>query len=357
MTAMTEVTENGLMAGAEESKESVTAVGKGEISLLEDFENTLKISQDVGLTERAASEESDTGEKLEQDDLQQYGPTVCSPAADPSSAGSKWEVGAQCQAVWSEDGLVYPATVLSVDGDYCTVRFHGYGNEEDMALSSLMSPSTVLQTQENCQHWKPGSRCRAVYSEDGLVYPAVVLWVKGQHCCVRFDHYNNEEDQDISSLLSPEELHGTTKGGRKTSSTSSNSDGKRRRRREESQAERGGERRLAGRDGQQNCSWVKEIADHQIKVEREAEEKKRDEAGHSFSVFPPFPPPPQSGSGQDPLSFVPPPPPPLWMFGEKVSNVAASVDTTSSMLMLWYMCGFHTGSYMAQQLFKSNSKD
>ncbi|XP_026202271.1 survival of motor neuron protein-like isoform X3 [Anabas testudineus] len=296
MTAMTEVTENGLMAGAEESKESVTAVGKGEISLLEDFENTLKISQDVGLTERAASEESDTGEKLEQDDLQQYGPTVCSPAADPSSAGSK--------------------------------------------------------------HWKPGSRCRAVYSEDGLVYPAVVLWVKGQHCCVRFDHYNNEEDQDISSLLSPEELHGTTKGGRKTSSTSSNSDGKRRRRREESQAERGGERRLAGRDGQQNCSWqVKEIADHQIKVEREAEEKKRDEAGHSFSVFPPFPPPPQSGSGQDPLSFVPPPPPPLWMFGEKVSNVAASVDTTSSMLMLWYMCGFHTGSYMAQQLFKSNSKD
>lgn len=45
--------------------------------------------QDVGLTERAASEESDTGEKLEQDDLQQYGPTVCSPAADPSSAGSK----------------------------------------------------------------------------------------------------------------------------------------------------------------------------------------------------------------------------------------------------------------------------
>lgn len=64
---------------------------------------------------------------------------------------SQWEVGAQCQAVWSEDGLVYPATVLSVDGDYCTVRFHGYGNEEDMALSSLMSPSTVLQTQENCQ--------------------------------------------------------------------------------------------------------------------------------------------------------------------------------------------------------------
>lgn len=58
------------------------------------------------------------------------------------------------------------------------------------------------------QDWEPGSRCRAVYSEDGLVYPAVVLWVKGQRCRVRFDNYNNEEDQDLSGLLKPNELHG-----------------------------------------------------------------------------------------------------------------------------------------------------
>lgn len=58
------------------------------------------------------------------------------------------------------------------------------------------------------QDWKPGSRCRAVYTEDGLVYPAVVLWVKGQRCRIRFDHYNNEEDQNVSGLLKPDELHG-----------------------------------------------------------------------------------------------------------------------------------------------------
>lgn len=61
------------------------------------------------------------------------------------------------------------------------------------------------------QDWKPGSQCRAVYSEDGLFYPAVVLWVKGQRCRVRFDDYNNEEEQDVNCLLSPSELYGPSR--------------------------------------------------------------------------------------------------------------------------------------------------
>lgn len=47
-----------------------------------------------------------------------------------------------------------------------------------------------------------------MYSEDGLVYPAVVLWVKGQRCRVRYDIYNNEEDQDVGALLGANDLHG-----------------------------------------------------------------------------------------------------------------------------------------------------
>lgn len=61
------------------------------------------------------------------------------------------------------------------------------------------------------QDWRPGSRCRAVFSEDGLVYPAVVLWVKGQHCRVRYDDYNNEEEHNVNHLLSPDELHGPSR--------------------------------------------------------------------------------------------------------------------------------------------------
>lgn len=46
---------------------------------------------------------------------------------------------------------MYPATVVSVDGERCRVHFNGYGNEEDMELSSLKGLSTALQTQENSQ--------------------------------------------------------------------------------------------------------------------------------------------------------------------------------------------------------------
>ncbi|XP_071328950.1 survival motor neuron protein-like isoform X4 [Trachinotus anak] len=298
---MSEPTEHGVLHGAAGPVEPDPAA---ETSLVQTFENTLEISQDVKLC--AASEETNSREKLEDEQ------TVCLPAAETSTTESKWVVGDQCQAVWSEDGLVYPATVVSLSGERCRVCFNSYGNEEDMELSALQRLKAAPHTQrQNAQDWSPGSRCRAVYSEDGVVYPAVVLWVKGQRCRVRFDDYNNEEEQDISSLLSPDELHGplraTTKGSSWKSTSTSHFD-RRRGRREENQEER--------RRDQQSCS-------------------------------------------RDPLSFMPPPPPPppLWMFGGKESRGSTGVDSTSSMLMLWYMCGFHTGSFMAQQLLRSNSKD
>ncbi|XP_022614768.1 survival motor neuron protein-like [Seriola dumerili] len=306
---MTEPTENGVTDRAVEPVESEPAAVKDETSLVETFENTLEISQ-VSFSFFSLTEEKGSREKLEQED----GQTICLPAAETSTSESKWEVGAPCQAVWSEDGLVYPATVVSLDAERCRVHFNSYGNEEDVELSALqrLRAAPVWLTFMS-QDWSPGSRCRAVYSEDGLVYPAMVLWVKGQRCCVRFDDYNNEEEQDISSLLNPDELHGasrsTTKGSSWKSISTNNSDWKRGRR-EEKQEERRGERR----------------------------------DDHSFFW--------------DPLSFIPPPPPPpLWTFGGKESSSSTGVDSTSSMLMLWYMCGFHTGSFMAQQLLRSTSKD
>ncbi|XP_019133357.1 survival motor neuron protein isoform X3 [Larimichthys crocea] len=227
---------------------------------------------------------------------------------------SQWVVGSQCLAVWSEDAQVYPATVLSVDGERCRVCFHDYGNEEEVELSTLRQSDTATQRQ-NSQDWKPGSQCRAVYSEDGLVYPAVVLSVKGQRCRVRFDNYNIEEEQEVSNLLNPDELHGPSR-----------------------------------------ISTAKQVKQSLSQTNVDREEKKRDAekpTNHSFPFFPPFPPPPQSSSA-DPVTFIPPPPPPpLWTFGRKESGV----DSASNMLLLWYTCGFHTGCYMAQQNFRSSSKD
>lgn len=157
----------------------------------------------------------------------------------------QWTVGALCWAVWAEDGREYLAEVVSVDSKCCRVRFCGYGNEQEVELSALRKPDTSASTLQGCQvphtythtistvhcilytepavgshmmrnlsvsqDWRPGSRCRAVFSEDGLVYPAVVLWVKGQHCRVRYDDYNNEEEHNVDHLLSPDELHGPSR--------------------------------------------------------------------------------------------------------------------------------------------------
>ncbi|KAL3047849.1 hypothetical protein OYC64_021921 [Pagothenia borchgrevinki] len=380
MTAMAEPAEIPVLSIPVEP-EGVMAAIKEETSLVEAFENNFEISQDVKPAASAASEESrekpDDEEDRQQDEKKESPPdgqpTVDPPAAESSSTETKWALGAACRAVWSEDRTVYPAIVVSLDGERCRVRFNDYGNYEDLALSELKAPDDAPQTPiQNCLDWKPGSRCRAVYSEDSMVYPAVVLWVKGERCCVRFDGYENKEEQEVSALLSLGALHGNSMGAAakgnnwKQSATSSGSktnvDWKRRRReenqgeragREENQGERGGrERRSGGREEeQQNFSWLKDKAsnNHQSKVEKESEEKQNDETQtppNMFSFFPPFAPPPP-GSG-DSVSFIPPPPP-LWTFGS-----SAGADSSSSMLMLWYMCGFHTGSYMARQAFNKD---
>lgn len=63
----------------------------------------------------------------------------------------QWVVGVQCQAVWSEDGQLYPAKVVSLDGQRCRVRFSGYENEQEVELSALKSPDAALQTLQNCE--------------------------------------------------------------------------------------------------------------------------------------------------------------------------------------------------------------
>lgn len=263
-----------------------------------------------------------------------------------------WEVGARCQAMWSKDRKIYPATVVAVDGERCRVRFGGYGDEEDMELSALQSAPVETQSSQ-LQDWKPGSRCRAVYSVDGLVYPAVILWVKGQRCRVRYDEYNNEEELDVSSLLHPDELHGPSratkvKGGSwKSNPPSGNLDWKREMR-GESQGGRGGERRSTLREDP-NSDRMKERNGHQNKAEEE--KRKRDPTCDFFPSFAP----PQIGS-MDPLSFIPPPPP-AWTFCGKEQGDCPDVNTITNMLMLWYMCGFHTGSFVAQQRSTPSSKD
>ncbi|XP_053709570.1 survival motor neuron protein-like isoform X8 [Synchiropus splendidus] len=190
--------------------------------------------------------------------------------------------------------LIEPLKVLEIAqdagrSDYSAVEKNDKGLE---VQEDALSPSATASTSVHVREWKAGSPCRAVFSEDGLVYPAVVMWVEGQRCRVRYDVYNNEEEVDIGSLLQPDELPGSNRAVKGPIFRSTDW---RRKRREENQSG-GGER----------------------------------------------------SSPVEPLTFTPPPP-----FGGKDPDS----DTASNMMMMWYMCGFHTGTFMAQQRYKSSCSD
>ena len=56
----------------------------------------------------------------------------------------QWKVGDSCNAVWSEDGNVYLATIASINQKRgtCVVTYTGYGNQEEQNLSDLLPPAS-----------------------------------------------------------------------------------------------------------------------------------------------------------------------------------------------------------------------
>lgn len=61
----------------------------------------------------------------------------------PLSLLLQWKVGDSCNAVWSEDGNVYLATIVSINQKRgtCVVTYDGYGNKEEQNLSDLLLPA------------------------------------------------------------------------------------------------------------------------------------------------------------------------------------------------------------------------
>ncbi|NXX85931.1 SMN protein, partial [Urocolius indicus] len=55
----------------------------------------------------------------------------------------QWKVGDSCDAVWSEDGNMYLATITSINQKRgtCVVTYTGYGNQEEQNLSDILPPT------------------------------------------------------------------------------------------------------------------------------------------------------------------------------------------------------------------------
>lgn len=167
---------------------------------------------------------------------------------------------------------------------------------------------------ERTLDWEPVSRtfkvgdfCRATYREDGIDYEAVVVSIKSDRCLIKFLGYGNEQYVKMADLLASwgEEFR-TEQIERATNEEKDSSD----------------------EDMDSNASTLNtERNDEAWGVGRN---KKRSARGRSRKsgqhlLCPPMPPMPPSMSGHD--------------------NQDSALH---AMLMSWYMSGYYTGLYDAQ---------
>ena len=70
-----------------------------------------------------------------------------------------------------------------------------------LLVHTLPLEANILLTLQ----WHVGDSCRAIYSEDELIYDAVIVSIdaSSRTCLVKFHGYGNTEEQNLSDLLPP----------------------------------------------------------------------------------------------------------------------------------------------------------
>uniref|UniRef100_T1J8A3 Tudor domain-containing protein n=1 Tax=Strigamia maritima TaxID=126957 RepID=T1J8A3_STRMM len=63
----------------------------------------------------------------------------------------KWKIGDKCQTIYNGDGLCYAAVIklINTEDNSCIVEFTGYGNTENVQLTSLMTTSKKQTMKKN----------------------------------------------------------------------------------------------------------------------------------------------------------------------------------------------------------------
>ena len=213
--------------------------------------------------------------------------------------------------VWDDTALIkaYDKAVNRIKDDLTKTEKKSSHKSEKKSSRKKNERKEEAPTTAAAENWNVGDHCIAVYSEDNVAYPAVIIEIdhEKQTCKIRYDYYENEEDKRFDELYEVAESD-VEKTAEKKKSTKS-------------------------------ASSKKQQKEEQYKL-------------------------PQ-------LDFpIPPPPPPLpaslishfnnlSMHEGEDSNAAAVDDKEAfySMLMSWYMSGYHTGYYfgLTQRQFKTTN--
>uniref|UniRef100_W5MZX9 Survival of motor neuron 1, telomeric n=1 Tax=Lepisosteus oculatus TaxID=7918 RepID=W5MZX9_LEPOC len=157
------------------------------------------------------------------------------------------------------------------------------------------------------KEWKIGDSCISVWSEDGIAYPATIKSVDHEKgtCIVVYTDYGNEEEQSLLDLQSQNS---------------------------EEEVEMGN----AAQENDPEFSTDDSDRSSTPHLPSQAKPKARSPPGPPLwnRGFPP-PPPPMPGFG-----MLIPPPPPLG------PDFTEDYEALGSMLIAWYMSGYHTGYYL-----------
>uniref|UniRef100_A0A8C8D2Z8 Tudor domain-containing protein n=1 Tax=Oncorhynchus tshawytscha TaxID=74940 RepID=A0A8C8D2Z8_ONCTS len=225
-------------------------------------------------------------------------------------------------AAQSDDSDIWDDTALIKAYDKAVASFKtALKGEEDTQSSERDNPGKKRKNNRNNRsrkrsnapldkEWRVGDSCCAYWSKDGNLYAATISSIDEQRgtCIVVFTHYGNEEEQNLRDLLI-------------------------------------------------ESSEVDEEAPSKVKeAESSTEESDRSSTPHPHSHVPRSKPkfkspkgPPMSGPG---FPGFPPGPPPMPGFRMMIpppppmSPNGEDDEALGSMLLAWYMSGYHTGYYL-----------
>ncbi|CAK9804500.1 Survival motor neuron protein [Anthophora plagiata] len=192
-------------------------------------------------------------------------------------------------------------------------------------LQPQQTAQNFKQPQHTNKKWIVGAPCRAVYTEDGKIYEAVItkIYENSDTCLVRFIGYRNKQKVELSCLLESE-------GFQKQVDQRRNA--------------------LAKKHSEENetdeTKFSQNINSHRYnrdKMDCESEETK------TYKQH--FMPGPSFNSAADVMPPAPPLPPQLMA---KLPD--SDADALSSMLMSWYISGFHTGYYYGLKQASNNQE-
>lgn len=194
-----------------------------------------------------------------------------------------------------------------------------------IAQTDLQPKSKSKQSQKkNKPHkrWTVGAPCRAVYSEDKEIYEATVRKILGKTgtCIVEFIGYGNMEEVKLNSLLESNGLQSQLAQKKQALSENLTED-------------------TAGCQYEQTAFASKSSKECNTTVEDKLDDKMDFELESMRCFKNSFMPGPRLPSSE----MMPPAPPlPPQLMAKLPENDA---DALSSMLMSWYISGFHTGYY------------